>query len=210
MTTTDANGIVRYTTSDPVSPLHTLLNLGMQSVSDAVTNQTTIHPVANIAARTALASTYAPTTSRPLYVDRADALEGARLEVSTNGVNWRVFDSRAPIRQWTNAEGVSGWIAHPDVGTLQVTRDGDWVSVQGGLARSGAAVTLDFSGLLVANLPVGFRPKVGKEFPCVSNINHVGWRVSTGGQMRVRAHSGGPTISTGGYVILDGIHWEVA
>lgn len=37
MTTTDANGIIRYQTTDPVSPLHTLLNLGMQSVSDAVT-----------------------------------------------------------------------------------------------------------------------------------------------------------------------------
>lgn len=37
MTTTDSNGIVRYQTTDPVSPLHTLLNLGMQSVSDAIT-----------------------------------------------------------------------------------------------------------------------------------------------------------------------------
>lgn len=37
MTTVDSNGIIRYQTSDPVSPLHTLLNLGMQSVSDAVT-----------------------------------------------------------------------------------------------------------------------------------------------------------------------------
>ena len=36
MTSTDANGIVRYETSDPVSPLHTLLNLGMASVSAAV------------------------------------------------------------------------------------------------------------------------------------------------------------------------------
>lgn len=37
MTTTDSNGIIRYQTTDPVSPLHTLLNLGMQSVSDALT-----------------------------------------------------------------------------------------------------------------------------------------------------------------------------
>lgn len=37
MTTTDSNGIVRYETSDPVSPLHTLLNLGMASVSSAIT-----------------------------------------------------------------------------------------------------------------------------------------------------------------------------
>lgn len=37
MTTTDSNGIIRYQTTDPVSPLQTLLNLGMQSVSDAIT-----------------------------------------------------------------------------------------------------------------------------------------------------------------------------
>lgn len=36
MTTTDSNGVIRYQTTDPVSPLHTLLNLGMQSVSDAI------------------------------------------------------------------------------------------------------------------------------------------------------------------------------
>lgn len=36
MTTTDSNGIIRYETSDPVSPLHTLLNLGMSSVSAAI------------------------------------------------------------------------------------------------------------------------------------------------------------------------------
>lgn len=37
MTTTDSNGVIRYQSTDPVSPLHTLLNLGMQSVSDALT-----------------------------------------------------------------------------------------------------------------------------------------------------------------------------
>lgn len=37
MTTVDSNGIIRYQTTDPVSPLQTLLNLGMQSVSDAIT-----------------------------------------------------------------------------------------------------------------------------------------------------------------------------
>ncbi len=37
MTTVDSNGIVFYETTDPVSPLQTLLNTGQQSVSDAIT-----------------------------------------------------------------------------------------------------------------------------------------------------------------------------
>lgn len=36
MTTTDGNGIVFYEETDPVSPLHTLLNTGQQSVSNAI------------------------------------------------------------------------------------------------------------------------------------------------------------------------------
>jgi hypothetical protein len=36
MTTTDANGIVFYETTDPVSPLQTLLNLGQTSVTNAL------------------------------------------------------------------------------------------------------------------------------------------------------------------------------
>lgn len=48
MTTTDSNGIIRYQTTDPVSPLHTLLNLGMQSVSDAITPLNALTPVYNI------------------------------------------------------------------------------------------------------------------------------------------------------------------
>jgi hypothetical protein len=42
MTTTDANGIVLYETTDPVSPLQTLLNLGQASVSSAITGAKTI------------------------------------------------------------------------------------------------------------------------------------------------------------------------
>jgi hypothetical protein len=38
MTTTDANGIVLYETTDPISPLQTLLNAGQTSVSNALNN----------------------------------------------------------------------------------------------------------------------------------------------------------------------------
>ena len=101
MTTTDSNGIVRYDTTDPVSPLHTLLNLGMTSVSAAVTGinaRTTIYPVLNTSERASLASSYAPTPSRPLFVTRRDAPVGSELEVSSDGTNWVPVGGRTGAR----------------------------------------------------------------------------------------------------------------
>lgn len=48
-----------------------------------------IIPVANVAARTALATTLGPTPAEPLYVHRADAPAGLETEYSTNGTTWR-------------------------------------------------------------------------------------------------------------------------
>lgn len=39
MGTTDSNGVYFYEETDPVSPLHTLLNVGQQSISDAIGDQ---------------------------------------------------------------------------------------------------------------------------------------------------------------------------
>src|SRR5665647_1652654 len=55
MATTDSNGILFYEDTDAVSPLHTLLNTGQQSVSNAVTELKV--------AGSAGASTQTPTTS---------------------------------------------------------------------------------------------------------------------------------------------------
>ena len=54
---------------------------------------TTIVPVTNIANRTALvaalvAAERGPTPADPLYVDRADAPAGAKLERTTDGTTW--------------------------------------------------------------------------------------------------------------------------
>jgi hypothetical protein len=45
-------------------------------------------PVPNITARDALAAALSPTPAEPLYVDRADAPAGAKLERTTDGVTW--------------------------------------------------------------------------------------------------------------------------
>lgn len=95
MATTDSNGILFYEETDAVSPLHTLLNGGQQSVSDAFTafsngsgGEIVIHYVANTAARATLATAYSPTASKPLFVYRGDATAGFEVEVTENGTGW--------------------------------------------------------------------------------------------------------------------------
>lgn len=101
MTTTDSNGIVRFQDSDG-APTPPVLNLGFQSVSDAISliktdltaaRRAGVYTVANTAARTALVSDLVgkgigPTATNPLYVHRTDAVSGNQLEWSTNGSAW--------------------------------------------------------------------------------------------------------------------------
>jgi hypothetical protein len=97
MTTTDANGILRWESTDPVTPLESTLNAGMDSVSAAVTlvKRGLINYVANTSARSALAATFLPTASKPLYVHRQDAPAGYNLEYTINGSNWYTVGNTA-------------------------------------------------------------------------------------------------------------------
>lgn len=72
MATTDVNGIVLYEDTDSVSPLHTLLNLGMTSVSNALANGERIYPAGSTTAMNNLATARNPTASKPLFVYRHD------------------------------------------------------------------------------------------------------------------------------------------
>lgn len=102
----DANGIYKYDSGDSLTPLETLLNLGEQSVSDkfAQIGPGTIRYVANTTARNALAASYAPTATKPLYVYRGDAALGRNLEFTVNGTTWQyVSDSRDD----------TGWVTVP-------------------------------------------------------------------------------------------------
>lgn len=88
MATTDSNGILFYEVTDALSPLQVLLNAGQQSVSDALGATARIFPVANVAARTALAASSSPSPATPLFVFRADAPSGSQLEYTTDGTTW--------------------------------------------------------------------------------------------------------------------------
>lgn len=68
MTTTDSNGLVRFTVDDPVTPLQTALNLISSSVSNYIDGNVDMHNVPSISARDALATNNPPTVSKPLLV----------------------------------------------------------------------------------------------------------------------------------------------
>lgn len=72
MGTTDNNGIYFYEDTDAVSPLHTLLNAGQQSVSNALNANPRIWSVTNVAARDALLTARGASPASPLITYRRD------------------------------------------------------------------------------------------------------------------------------------------
>ena len=93
MGTTDANGIYMYSDTDPLVPFASLLNTGQASVSAkfASVDAGLIHYVANTTERDNLAATFNPSTSKPLFVYRANAAPSARVEYSTGGGTWQAL-----------------------------------------------------------------------------------------------------------------------
>jgi len=111
-----------------------------------------IIPVPNIAARNALGLASAPTSARPLYVDRADAPPGIRLEVTADGTTWRTV-------------GSSDWIT--------ATLGAGWALVNGALAPQyrviGDVVELRGSAMYAAGLTTAYVVALGSMPPVVTN-----------------------------------------
>lgn len=126
MGTTDPNGIYMYDDTDPLVPFSALLNTGQASVSAKFSNidPGLIHYVANVTERSELASTFNPTATKPLFVYRANAAPGARLEYSTNGTAWTTIGSMPSgevASTSTNTINATGWAALPNAVSLGVT-----------------------------------------------------------------------------------------
>lgn len=100
MTTTDSNGIIRWESTDPVTPLEATLNAGMDSVSAAVTGVKNgiFYTVANVTERATRASEFSPTASKPLYVHRIDAPGRNKMEYTINGTDWFVVGAPTAAR----------------------------------------------------------------------------------------------------------------
>lgn len=123
---------------------------------------TTIVPVANVPARAALvaalvAASRPPSTSDPLYVDRADAPAGASLERTIDGTTWMVIPSSSP---WV-AIGDPNWKAVSPSLSPAVRFEGDQVVMRAGRLnwRSGsAAVNGGVPFTPVTDIPAAYRP----------------------------------------------------
>lgn len=159
MGTTDANGIYMYDDTDG-APTPPVLNVGQQSVSNALNAVTRrgIFAVENIAARSALASSLTVSSSNPLYVDRADALPGMRLERSYNGTTWESVSSAVSftvpmLGMWTPSD-------------LTATVVGPEVTISGLLATTGNVP--GGASLNIGIVPSGLWPKVRPAHDAIS------------------------------------------
>lgn len=111
MPTTDSNGIIRYLDSDG-APTPPVLNLGMQSVSDALNllKRRGIFSVSNETTRAALVASETaagrpPTTTSPIYVDRVNAPSLAHLERTQDGVVWETIFSEVGRTYYSEGSG---------------------------------------------------------------------------------------------------------
>lgn len=104
MGTIDNNGVYFYETTDAISPLQTLLNVGQQSVSDSLDSTARIFPVPNTAERTALTALRPPSPTDPLIVYRGDT---KRVEVS-DGTGWNPVGGLSYISVPRSASYVMG------------------------------------------------------------------------------------------------------
>lgn len=111
MATTDSKGIIRYEAGDSVSPIHTALNLGLDSVSTALDSPlfntpAGVHVVANSTElaplRTTMTTAGYPTTD-PLYAHRKDT--GLLYVQPTSGDSWSVYPTTPPIGWARNLTG---------------------------------------------------------------------------------------------------------
>lgn len=139
MTTTDSNGIVRFEDTDPITPIQTVFNTALQSVSDALTpvKNRGIYTFGTVAARDAFAATYLPTPSKPLFVYRSDVNV---LQYTTDGVNYPYLNTRT----YTKNYYVTGATQSPNGAALPGS--GMYLADVGGVLPYPTRVTFDIAG----------------------------------------------------------------
>lgn len=185
-------------------PERAAINRALASVNDIV-------PVANTTERAQLvadltADGQPPTAARPLYVHRGDMSAVGGLEYTINGTTWIVVS--AYDTGWVPWAGAGGWGAASG-NSPQVRQIGTEIFNRGTFSRTGGAISTNFTGITVAVLPgVISVPPDSREVQSgtLSNIDRLGWRL-VGTDLRIRAHSGAPSITTSSYLTIDDMHW---
>lgn len=173
MGTTDANGIYMYDDTDG-APTPPVLNVGQQSVSDALSNLGSYHVVANVSERSAYLVDNPATATTPRLFYRIDAGAGLNWEWTANGTTFQPLVSRAVghlergttafsvpnvletvLTGWDSADLQGGMTLNNTTGALTVPHNGlyrvsftfDWVSNSTGGRAVNIMRNLSFSVL---------------------------------------------------------------
>lgn len=205
MTTIDANGIIRYEDTDG-APTPPVLNLGLQSVSDAISNIGAYRRAANATARAALVAQYSPTPAKPLLVYREDLPVERAFEFTRNGTTWFTVNSTGTSVQVGDVTAFSG-------ASTALHLDGPFVTGSGFIRHTAASGGLSTVWKTIGGLPGGLNPIRDAEiFPIYSNLAQpVYCRILRDGgavQIGLQAGSGTVALNNGHVFYLSGIRWR--
>lgn len=201
MGTIDSNGIYLYEDTDSVSPLHTLLNIGQTSVSNAFQSSAQFKNVADAAARATFVSDRTtagrpPTAADPVFVYQRDIDSFLR---STDGTTWKQ-SYRSPQGQWTLSGAVavsSGVFTVAPVATPVGTPDT-------GISNAAGAITLARAGIYDLSVSSVWNGVGGNRRALIATINGSSidgsGNVAGGGRV-VGSHVQPPTGSVVDYTI---------
>lgn len=169
----------------------------------------TIVPVSNTTDRQAVVSALAAasrpvSTSTPLIVERADAPEGAQLEMSTDGTKWRTLSSEsAPITPTL----MTGWTSVAGAGhRLRIQRIGNMAYLFGSVQRTTGSV-----GQILQIPPEAQPPSIDTRPVGVAVASNATFGVMFLGSNELKAIAGyGNLTGSGSFVLpLSGLCWPL-
>lgn len=152
MATIDSNGVLFYQDSDNFTPPASL-NLAQSNLSDLLSSGVRFKRVANTTARSALVTSIGLaniTADNPLFVWRADATAGFRLEYTSNGSDWHTVVTSEQDTGWQSVALAAGY-----TGTAAVRKQGNRVYVRWSCSTSFAA---NAAALPLFTVPAGYLP----------------------------------------------------
>lgn len=199
MGTIDSNGVYFYEDTDAVSPLHTLLNIGQQSVSDALSHRT--RGVANTTERNALLTTVGATADKPLIVYRRDT---ETFEISDGGA----FKAFAGGTSANITFTVSGYTGATNA-VPRVTREGSRVFADGEILQTGNLSVAAKTFYTIASIPSAFAPVRTVTVPVVSKDEPALIRILPNGAISFAVSYAGTFNTPNGNVLdIHGVNWE--
>lgn len=200
---TTPQGIYYPDAATNITPQHTVLATMASSIDTILADDTQIHRVANTTARAALASSFSPTTAKPLFVWRADADAGRQLEYTKNGSTWYSYRSSEDDTGWLDVTLFAGY-----TGGMQVRRIGRSVSWRGTITRSAGnfAVGNNYTVVPTGGTPAGTYSTVSFAHNVMVAVNVVGlvsyFNVGIDGSVTMRvAVAGNEFRPVGGYML---------